>query len=44
MIIVAFVLLLLQLVAELIKLYPIMRTGKAVYGEEVIHDAPLRLE
>ena len=44
MISVAFVLLALQTVAELIKLYPIMRTGKAVYGDEVVHEAPLRLE
>ncbi len=44
MIIIAFVLLLLQAIAEIIKLYPIMRTGKAVYGEDVHLDAPLRLE
>ncbi|MCB0046173.1 MAG: TRAP transporter small permease subunit [Caldilineaceae bacterium] len=44
MIIVAFVLLLLQAIAELIKLYPIMRTGKALFGEESIADAPLRIE
>ncbi len=44
MIIVAFVLLLLQAIAELIKLYPIMRTGEAIYGDEAVHDAPLRLE
>ena len=44
MIIVAFVLLLLQVIAELIKLYPVMRTGRAVFGQEVHRDAPLRLE
>ena len=44
MIIVAFVLLLLQVIAELIKLYAVMRTGHAVYGQDVQHDAPLRLE
>jgi TRAP-type mannitol/chloroaromatic compound transport system permease small subunit len=44
MIIVAFVLLLLQAIAELIKLYPIMRTGEAVFGDEALADAPLRIE
>lgn len=43
MIIVAFVLLLLQVIAEVIKLYPIMRGHEPLVEEEII-EAPLRIE
>lgn len=44
MIIVGFSLLLLQTTAEIIRLYPIMRTGVPIFGDEEVPEAPLRIE